>query len=63
MRILETLETSAIDTPERRPAIEVPTRGVPVEKVLGMLKTDREPPGDEDCRRMVEEERWKKYGS
>ena len=40
-----------------------PTRGVPVERVLGMLKTDREPPTDEECRRIVEEERWKKYGS
>jgi hypothetical protein len=62
-RILETLDTSAVGGPGQRPAIEHPTRGVPVEKVLGMLKTDREPPSDEECRRIVEEERWKKYGS
>jgi len=62
-RILETLDTSPVGVPERRPAIEEPTRGVPVETVLGMLRTDREPPSDEECRQIVEEERWKKYGS
>jgi hypothetical protein len=62
-RILETLDTSAVGEPERHPVIEEPTRGVPVERVLGMLKTDREPPNDEECRQIVEEERWKKYGS
>ncbi len=56
-RILETLDVSS------RPPIEEPTRGWPVEKVLGLLKTDREPPDDEECRRIIEEERWKKYGS
>jgi len=56
-RILETLDESD------HPPIEEPTRGWPVEKVLGLLKTDREPPDDEECRRIIEEERWKKYGA
>lgn len=47
----------------RMDASESPTRGVPVERVVGLLRTDREPPDDEECRRIVEEERWKKYGS
>jgi hypothetical protein len=62
-RILETLDTRAVEGPECGPGLEEPTRGVPVEKVLGMLKSDREPPSDEECRRIVEEERWKKYCS
>jgi hypothetical protein len=64
-RILETLEASATATAEAgsQPKIEEPTRGWPVERVLGLLKTDREPPDDEECRRIIEEERWKKYGS
>ena len=62
-RILETLEA-----PDARAAgvgrpPEGPTRGWPAEKVIGLLKTDREPPDDAECRRIVEEERWKKYGS
>ena len=57
-RILETLET-----PAGGPSIEAPTRGWPVERALGLLKTDRQPPDDEECRRILEEERWKKYGS
>jgi hypothetical protein len=61
-RILETLDTSDVGRTEHHPPIVKPTRGVPVERVLGMLKTDREPPSDEECRRIVEEERWKKYG-
>ncbi len=56
-RILETLDESA------PPPTDEPTRGWPVEKVLGLLKTDREPPDDEECRRIIEEERWKKYGT
>jgi hypothetical protein len=62
-RILETLEAPAGGESGNRPTIEEPTRGWPVERALGLLKTDREPPDDEECRRIVEEERWKKYGS
>ena len=39
-----------------------PFRGVPVESVVGLLRTDRDPPTDEECRQIVEEERWKRYG-
>jgi hypothetical protein len=62
-RILETLEASAAGPTNGDRPPEGPTRGWPVEKALGLLKTDREPPDDAECRRIVEEERWKKYGS
>jgi len=62
-RILETLDVPDVEAPGIRPRMEEPTRGVPVERVMGLLKTDREPPDDEECRRIIEEERWKKYGS
>jgi hypothetical protein len=42
---------------------KVPTRGVPVESVVGLLRTDNEPPTAEECRQIVEEERWNKYGA
>jgi hypothetical protein len=61
--ILETLEVPATEESANRPTIEEPRRSWPIEKVLGLLKTDREPPDDEECRRIIEEERWKKYGS
>ena len=62
-RILESLDVSGFgETGPRSPA-EKTTRGVPVESVVGLLRTDREPPSDEECRRIVEEVRWKKYGS
>jgi hypothetical protein len=62
-RILESLDTSAVGGTEPESPSETPTRGVPVESVVGLLRTDREPPDEEECRRIVEEERWKKYGS
>jgi hypothetical protein len=62
-RILETLEASAAAESGHQPKVEEPTRGWPLERVLGLLKTDREPPDDEECRRIIEEQRWKKYGS
>jgi hypothetical protein len=53
-RILETIEhSSAVDEPPRR---------IPLEQVFGMLKTDAPPPTDEECARIVEEERMRKYG-
>src|ERR1700731_2424393 len=61
-RILESLEALPEGETDRGRPIEGPTRGVPVEAALGLLKTDRKPPSDEECRAIVEEERWKKYG-
>lgn len=60
-RILESLDPSVLGGA----GAGSPTgtmRGVPVESVVGLLATDREPPGDEECRQVVEEERWRKYG-
>ncbi|HEU5118517.1 MAG TPA: hypothetical protein VFT74_18050 [Isosphaeraceae bacterium] len=62
-RVLETLEVSQPSRPESEASPQPSTRGWPVEKALGLLKTDRDPPNDEECRRIVEEERWKKYGA
>ena len=50
------------DETDAPPPTEQPFRGVPVESVVGLLRTYREPPSDEECRQIVEEERWKKYG-
>ena len=47
--ILETLEATVAAIPEGRPEAEPPTRGWPVERALGLLRTDREPPDDEEC--------------
>jgi hypothetical protein len=41
-------------TDPERPTV-TPTRGVPAESVVGLLGIDREPPGDEECRRIIEE--------
>ncbi len=60
-RILESLETPAVAETGPEPPPESPTRGVPVESLVGLLGTDREPPDDEECRRIVEEERLKEY--
>ena len=30
--------------------------------LVGLLKTDEPPPNDEECKRILEEERTKKYG-
>jgi hypothetical protein len=53
-RILETVELSS--------AVEPPPRRIPLEQVFGLLKTDAPPPTDEECARIVEEERMRKYG-
>jgi hypothetical protein len=54
-RILESVEeTPAVGPPIRRPSLR---------DLVGLMKSDREPPDDEECRRIIEEERWKKYGS
>lgn len=52
-RILETVET---------PAILEPPRTLSLDQVIGILKTDAPPPTDEECERIIEEERMRKYG-
>jgi hypothetical protein len=61
-RILESVDTSTVGGTEPESSTDRPMRGVPVESVVGLLRTDSEPPTDEECRQIVEEERWKKYG-
>jgi hypothetical protein len=52
-RILETAE---------RPAIIETPRTLSLDQVIGILKTDDPPPTDEECERIIEEERMRKYG-
>lgn len=47
---------------EMSPTVSKPPRRIPLDQVFGMLKTDRPAPSDEECRRITEEERLKKYG-
>jgi hypothetical protein len=49
-RILQSLEVSA-----RRPA-------KPVDNLLGLLATSEPPPSDEECERVIAEERLRKHG-
>ena len=51
-QILETV------VPPRPP---LPPRTMSPEEVFGILKTDRPPPTDEECKKIIEEERLKKY--
>lgn len=53
-RILETFEPA--------PVYEEPPRRIPLNQIIGMLKTDAPPPTDEECRQIIEEERMKKHG-
>ena len=52
-RILETAET---------PPIAKPRKTLSLDQVIGILKTGDPPPTDEDCNRIIEEERMRKYG-
>jgi hypothetical protein len=52
-RILETLEPSKIAGPPRTMSLD---------RVFGILKTDSPPPNDEECAKIVAEERLRKYG-
>ena len=67
-RILESVESHPVGAPpdiletDATPWTKTP-RGVPVESVVGLLRNDQAPPSDEECRRIVEEDRWRKYGS
>jgi hypothetical protein len=39
-----------------------PTRGFSAEEAIGLLKSDRPAPTDEECDRILEEELMRKYG-
>ncbi len=52
-RILETLASSQILPPPQTMSLD---------KVIGIAKTDAVPPTDEECKKILEEERMKKYG-
>ena len=52
-KILETLEPSGVSEPPRTMSLD---------QVFGLLKTDSPPPNDEECAKIVEEERLRKHG-
>ena len=52
-RILETVVPSRIQPPPQTMSLD---------EVVGIAKTDAPPPTDEDCKKILEEERLKKYG-
>ena len=52
-KVLETLES---------PSISEPPRNMIFDDVVGLLRTDMAPPGDQECERIVEQERARKYG-
>jgi len=52
-RILETVVPSQI---------QPPLQTMSLDEVRGIAKTDAPPPTDEDCQKILEEERMKKYG-
>ncbi len=39
-----------------------PPQTMPLDEVIGILKTDAPAPTDEECKKIIEEERMKKYG-
>ena len=52
-KVLETLES---------PAISEPPRTMLLDDVIGLLQTDAPAPDDQECDRIVEQERTRKYG-
>ncbi len=52
-RILETVVPSRIHPPPQTMSLD---------EVIGIAKTVAPPPTDEDCKKILEEERMKKYG-
>ena len=62
-RILESLEVPAAADSVPPPLAAGSVRGVPVDAVAGLFRTDGPPLTDEECRQIIEEERWLKYGS
>jgi hypothetical protein len=52
-KVLETLESASLSKP---------TRNMVLGDVVGLLQTATPPPDDEECDRIVEQERVRKYG-
>ena len=52
-KVLETLESASISEPPRNMVLD---------DVVGLLRTDAAPPDDEECDRILEQERAGKYG-
>jgi len=52
-KLLETLESAVLSEPPRT---------MPLDDVAGLLQTDVPPPDDEECDRIVEQERARKHG-
>ena len=52
-KVLESLESATISEPPRT---------MPLDDVFGLLQTDELPPDDEECDRIVEQERARKLG-
>jgi hypothetical protein len=57
-----TLARRILETLDDQPIVQEPPRRKSLKQILGMLKTDTPPPTDEECERIVEEERMRKYG-
>jgi hypothetical protein len=57
-RILETLESPAVEQPPWNPP-----RGPSAAEVAAMFKRNQPAPSDEECQRILEDELLKKYGS
>ncbi len=54
--VQQILETVALSRPPK------PTQKMSLDEVVASLKTDVPPPTDEECKKIIEEERIKKYG-
>ena len=52
-KILETFERSSIIQPAKKMSLD---------QVVGILKTDSPPPNDDECNKIIKEERLRRYG-
>lgn len=44
------------------PQLPFPPKTMTLEEIQAIMKTDKRPPTDEECQKILEEERLKKYG-
>lgn len=44
------------------PQSSVPPQTMTLEEIQAIMKTDKRPPTDEECQKILEEERLKRYG-